>query len=53
MVPAIGAGLQRVLGGVPVHLVVDEEVDLAHVLGDLEARVRVDQEDFALDYADP
>ena len=52
MVPAVGAGLQRVLGGVPVHLAVDEEVDLAHVL-DLEARVRVDREDLALDYADP
>ena len=35
------------LGGVPVHLVVDEEVDLEHIL-DLEARVRVDRDDLAL-----
>ena len=31
-VPAVGAGLQRVLGGFPAHLVADEEIDLAHVL---------------------
>lgn len=29
MVPAVGAGLEGVLGGVLVHLVVDGEVDLA------------------------
>ena len=29
LVLAIGAKLERVLGVVPVHLVVDEEVDLA------------------------
>ena len=41
----VGAGLQRgVLRGVFIHLVVDEEADLAHVL-DLEARVRVDRDD--------
>ena len=40
LVPAVGAGLEGVLGGVLVHLVVDEEVDLADVL-DLEARASV------------